>query len=75
MAEFIRAQIFGTTFEITSRYEAISDDFFFALSLSLTALQVYRPATGGNGGFWTRLVWLTPLRFPLRRCEQAGHVS
>lgn len=54
MAEFVRAQIFGTTFEITSRYEAAI--WSGSGILQLTVDQVHRSATGGHGSIWSGLV-------------------
>jgi p38 MAP kinase len=52
MAEFVRAQIFGTTFEITSRFVDWSLRVWFVLKLR----QVHGLAARWNGGFWTGLV-------------------
>lgn len=54
MAEFVRAQIFGTTFEITSRYEATIGSG--SGILRLTVDQVHRSATRGHGSIWSGLV-------------------
>ena len=53
MAEFVRAQIFGTTFEITSRFVARERSGARAAmggaDVSADTKQVHRPATCGNG--------------------------
>jgi hypothetical protein len=55
MAEFVRAQIFGTTFEITSRYEY--KYWETAGFPQLTVDQIHRSATRGHGSIWPRLVF------------------
>lgn len=52
MAEFVRAQIFGTTFEITSRFAALSQG---ALSSTLTSDRYTDLQPVGMGAFG--LVW------------------
>lgn len=64
MAEFVRAQIFGTTFEITSRYCRRSMRFH---DPSLTLIKVHRPAARGHGRLWPRLVFLLCSRPQARR--------
>jgi serine/threonine protein kinase len=59
MAEFVRAQIFGTTFEITSRYAFLppaSETEIRARTGKLTVDQIFGPTTCGNGCFRARLV-------------------
>lgn len=57
MAEFVRAQIFGTTFEITSRY---STEQSTGGDIQLIMRQLHRSAARRHGRLWSRLV-LSPL--------------
>jgi hypothetical protein len=46
MAEFVRAQIFGTTFEITSRLVTTADEFW---GYAEENIQICGSTTRGNG--------------------------
>lgn len=65
MAEFVRAQIFGTTFEITSRYLSPRSRTLRRDCAMLTLEQIHRPTTRGNGSLWPCLVICLPFNATL----------
>lgn len=56
MAEFVRAQIFGTTFEITSRYLQLLRAAILARIFKLTLIQVHRSSARRHGSLRVGLV-------------------
>lgn len=57
MAEFVRAQIFGTTFEITSRYEQSSARAVAVARRHADQCgQIHGLTTGGHGSIWSGVV-------------------
>lgn len=74
MAEFVRAQIFGTTFEITSRYaRPLSRPLRPLRHADHIVFQILRPPARWHGSLWPRMV-RTGARPTLRHASsQSSH--